>query len=230
MSTTQFPSEPDFEPLDLGRAGHSAREEYRRRMARREERILADHPRLAPLRHVIGPAQATRAWEQGAKGEVKVGRRLDAIASPDCVVLHDRRIPRSRANIDHMVVTRKQVWVVDTKRYKGRPQKRVEGGFGRPKIELLHVGGRNRTPLVEGVHKQVDLVRAVLTAAGHEVPVVGCLAFVDADWGSFQSPFNVNDVHVAWPRAVANTLRKERQGPVDVGAVVRLLASHFPPA
>lgn len=68
--------------------------------------------------------------------------RLDALAGPDLAVLHDRRIPRTRADIDHLVVTGGAVWVVDTKRYRGkRPSLRVEGGLVRPRVEKLLVGG-----------------------------------------------------------------------------------------
>ncbi len=48
---------------------------------------------------------STQVWEQGAVGEAKVGRHLNEFAGPNVVVLHDRRIPGSRANIDHLVVT-----------------------------------------------------------------------------------------------------------------------------
>lgn len=49
--------------------------------------------------------------------------------------MHDRRIPRSRANIDHIVVTPGGVWVIDTKRRVGSaPQKRAAGGFIRPRL------------------------------------------------------------------------------------------------
>lgn len=95
-------------------------------------------------------------------GEQVVGARLDALAGDGLAVLHDRRIPRTRANLDHLVVTRRSVFVVDTKKYKGRPTLRVEGGLFRPRTETLGVGGRNCTKLVDGVLKQVDLVRDAL--------------------------------------------------------------------
>jgi hypothetical protein len=40
---------------------------------------------------------------------------LDALTSRRWVVLHDLRIPRSRANIDHLVIGPTGVWVVDSK-------------------------------------------------------------------------------------------------------------------
>ena len=79
-----------------------------------------------------------------------MGARLDGLASESIRVMHDRRIPRSKANIDHIVVTPGGVWVIDTKRYVGKaPEKRVEGGTIWPRVELLTVKGRDKTALVD---------------------------------------------------------------------------------
>ncbi|WP_308116527.1 hypothetical protein [Leifsonia poae] len=54
------------------------------------------------------------------------------------------------------------VWVIDAKRYKGRPRLQVEGGLLRPRVEKLVVRGRDQTKLVDGVLKQVGLVQPVV--------------------------------------------------------------------
>ena len=60
------------------------------------------------------------------------------MASESIRVMHDRRIPRSKANIDHIVVTPGGVWVINTRRYVGKaPEKRVVGRIIRPRVELL---------------------------------------------------------------------------------------------
>ena len=62
-----------------------------------------------------------------------MGARLDVILSPTVRVLHDRRIPGTRANIEHLVVCPTGVLVVDAKRYVGpRPALRVDGGIITP--------------------------------------------------------------------------------------------------
>ena len=73
-------------------------------------------------------SQSTRASRRGAPGEERLVGRLNELAGPLLRVLHDRRIPRSSANIDHLVVTPNGVYVVDAKRYRGRPAPVVEGG------------------------------------------------------------------------------------------------------
>lgn len=54
-------------------------------------------------------------WERGAAGERSTAAELDRLASRRWRVWHDLRVPYSRANIDHLVVGRTGVWVIDTK-------------------------------------------------------------------------------------------------------------------
>ncbi|GAA1970495.1 hypothetical protein GCM10009776_36930 [Microbacterium deminutum] len=154
---------PSAEPVgDV--AGGSARREYERRKQGREQRIRADHPKLGGLILALSEdPQSTRAWERGAVGEELLAERLADL--PATVrILHDRRIPGSRANIDHIVVSSAGVWVVDAKRYRGkRPELRVEGGILRPRTESLRIGGRDGNKLVQGVQSQVSRVTAVLS-------------------------------------------------------------------
>src|SRR5690606_25619338 len=112
--------------------------------------------------------QTTAAWARGAVGEERLGAALDAIAGDSIAVLHDRRIPGSRANIDHLAITPAGIWVIDAKRYADkRPTLRIEGGWVRPRTEKLMVGGRDRTKLVDGVLTQMSLVEKIAP----EVPV-----------------------------------------------------------
>lgn len=122
--------EPATVDTSTGVAGSSARREHERRVAKREERIRKKHPRLGGLILAVSDdPQTTRAWATGAVGEERLGRRLDAAAGPLVRVLHDRGIPGSRANLDHLVVCPTGLFVVDAKRYKGRPHRIVEGGL-----------------------------------------------------------------------------------------------------
>ena len=122
--------------------------------------------------------QSTKAWATGAVGEERLGARLDSLVSESIAVLHDRRIPGSKANIDHIAVTAAGIWVIDAKRYKGRPELKIEGGILRPRVEKVLVGRRDCTKLVDGVLKQIELVQEVVG----DVPVTGALCFVEADW------------------------------------------------
>ncbi|HEY2644235.1 MAG TPA: nuclease-related domain-containing protein [Galbitalea sp.] len=222
------------EEIVAGTAGGSAKREFERRRDAREARVRKAHPRVGGLLlALVDDPQSTKAWAVGAAGEERLGRRLDALVERGVRVLHDRRIPRTRANIDHIAVSPSGVFVIDAKRYVGkRPSLRVEGGIIRPRVETLIVGSRDETKLVAGVHKQVGLVRSVLDSAGlAHVPVSGMLCFVDADWPLLGGDFVVNEVRVLWPNKAADVLL--RAGDVDAASaqeVHRVLAASFPPA
>ena len=210
-----------------GSAGSSARREYERRKAKDEQRIRDKWGRLGGLAVALSEErQSTTAWQRGAVGEERLGQLLDSIAGDDVAVLHDRRIPRSRANIDHLAVTTAGVWVIDAKRYKGRPTLRVEGGILRPRVEKLLVGRRDCTKLVDGVLRQVELVSAVVG----DVPVTGALCFVDADWPLIGGDFKISGVQVLWPRRLTKRLSEGEAGEVDVAAVHASLGQAFPAA
>lgn len=206
-------------------AGESARAEYERRKAKDEARTRAAWGRFGGIAVALTPErQSTRAWASGADGEERVGARLDHLAGAGVRILHDRRVPGTRANIDHIAVTSAGVWVIDTKRYADQsPEKRVEGGLLRPRVERLWVRG-DRTRLVEAVLGQVDKVAVVVPAA----PVRGALCFIDAQWGLLADPFTVNDVLVTWPKNLVKRLSTESGG-VDVDAVAAQLERRFAP-
>jgi len=211
------------EAIEAGTPGASARREFERRSARREERIRTAHPKLGGLIHALtDDPQSTRAWDIGALGEERLGRRLNELATNQHQVLHDRRIPGSRANIDHLAVTPTGVYVIDAKKYRGRPALKVEGGLLRPRVEKLLVGTRNCTPLVDGVIKQVAIVRDQLDDS---VPVHGVLCFVEADWPLIEGSFVTREVEALWPKKLYPRLRSAGPlGEEDIATLYRTLA------
>jgi hypothetical protein len=218
------------EQIEHGVAGASARRQHERRSAKDEQRVRTRHPRLGGLILALSPErQSTRAWLDGAIGEERLGARLDQLVSNGVQVLHDRRIPGTRANIDHILIAAGKVWVVDAKRYKGRPTLEVRGGLFRSREERLLVGRRNCTALVDGVLRQVQLVRQALLTDGLPAEVTGALAFVDADWPLIGGSFTTRGVHVLWPKRLVSMLSEPGHDD-DVAIVTGALARRFPPA
>lgn len=221
--------EPVAEPLEIGTPGVSARREFERRKAGREQRLRTKHPKMGGLLHAISDEpQSTTAWNTGALGEERLGNRLNKLASDRLRVLHDRRIPGSRANIDHLAVTPTGVYVIDAKKYAGRPRLKVEGGLLRPRAERLVVGTRDCTKVVDGVLKQMDVVKS---AIGDSIPVHGVLCFVEADWPLIGGSFTTRGVSVLWPRKLYSNL--DVDGPMTIEAIEqthRALAVALPPA
>lgn len=216
-------------PIHPGTPGASARREFERREQNRERRIREKHPRLGGLIHAFSDEpQSTKAWDTGALGEERLGSRLNELASDSLRVLHDRRIPGTRANIDHLAVTPTGVFVIDAKKYAGRPHLKIEGGLLRPRVEKLMVGRRNCTKLVDGVLKQISIVREVI---GDQVAVQGVLCFVEADWPLLGGSFTTRGVEVMWPKKLYPLLQAGDRTDIDaVEDVYRRLASVLRPA
>lgn len=224
LPTEQGSVVPD--PEHAGVAGSSARREYERRKAKDEERLRQKWGKLGGIAVALSDEkQSTKAWATGAVGEERLGARLDSLVSESIAVLHDRCIPGTKANIDHIAITTAGIWVIDAKKYKGRPELRVEGGILRPGVERVLVGRRDCTKLVDGVLKQMDLVREVVG----DNSVTGALCFVEADWPLIGGAFTTRGVHALWPKRLTKVL-VEGEGSLDVAAIRQALAAHFKPA
>jgi hypothetical protein len=209
-----------------GTAGASARREHERRKAKRESGVRERHPRIGGVILALQDApQHETAWARGGAGEELVAQAL-AKRCPDIPVLHDRRIPGSRANIDHIAVAPTGVWVIDAKRYKGKLQV-AKPLFGKP---TLKVAGRDKTKLVEGLAKQVELVTAAVAAIGSDTPVHGCMCFVDTELPMFGTP-SISGFDIVGRRGLAKRLNAAGPLTADGGAMLSAaLAARFPPA
>ena len=173
--------------------------------------------------------QSTTAWKRGAQGEQWIGFRLDRLA-PQVVTLHDRRMPGSRANIDHLVIAPSGVWVIDAKRYRGVVTKTDVGRWFRTDLRL-YVDGRDRTTLLDGAIGQEEALREALGTTWAHVPVRPVLCFVGTDWPIFAEPFRMAGVTISWPRRTVRMLRQA--GPLEPDAALALanhLDQQFPPA
>ena len=142
------------------------------------------------------------------------------------MLLHDRRLPGSRANIDHIAVAPSGVWVIDTKRYAGKIRVRSPL-FGSAQ---LWIGGRNKSKLVQALDRYRDTVAAVLEEIRPGVPVHAAFCFVDGGLPFFGTP-PVNGCRLLHRRSLARRLN--RRGPLSNGDTVALateLALRFPSA
>jgi len=220
---------PDEEPpeFDGGTAGASARREHERRRANREKRVREKHPRLGGLLLALGddPAHET-AWARGAGGEERIALSLAKHLDDGTMLLHDRRIPRSRANIDHLAIGPSGAGVIDAKRYKGK------GAVSKPLFgqAKLTIAGRDKSKLVEGLAKQVALVEVAMIEIASDVPIQGALCFVDADLPML-GKLTFKGFPLLYPKSLAK--RINASGPLDrerVHAVATELALRFPVA
>jgi nuclease-like protein len=116
-----------------------------------------------------------RAWRTGADGEAKTAAALERLGD-DWIVLHDRRIPGSRANIDHIAIGPPGIFVIETKDYSGRISLRGNE---------IRVNGR-RVGWIDQVRGQAQAVIAVVSTVDDapHVPVtpIICVHRADLPW------------------------------------------------
>ena len=145
-------------------------------------------------------------------------------------MLHDRRMPGTRANIDHIVVAATGVWIVDAKSYRGKVEQRDVGGWFKTD-KRLYVDGRDRSALATGLFKQTLAVLTVLDRVDLDVEAMAALCFVDSEWAIFAKPFLQAGVLVTWPKVLCKTIAQP--GPLDREQIVRVaecLAKGLPAA
>lgn len=142
-------------------------------------------------------------------------------------------MPGSRANIDHLAIAPSGVWVIDTKRYRGKVEIR------RPLLgnATLRIAGRDQTQLIAGLSKQVTTVKRVLAELEEEVRLWGCLCFVSPEGALSENgvplvrTLEFAGFPLLYPRRLAKRLNAS--GPVlpdRAMALKVLLARTLPPA
>ena len=97
------------------------------------------------------------------------------------IILNDRAVPGSRANIDHVVVASSGVWIVDSKLWKGLIQVKTVGGFTSATQRLV-VDGRDQSSHTEKIYSQVIPIANLL--GDPSIPIRPALVFLDGNWGA----------------------------------------------
>jgi hypothetical protein len=130
--------------------------------------------------------------EKGVIGELGVAADLEYLSHEyGLTVLHDLAIPGSKANIDHILISPKVVFVIDAKNYTGL----VKVGDGKDGVKKLRVGGRDQTLLAEKLKTYANKVEAFLKSENVGVKVVPLLAFYKATFHD-ESQLTINGVTV----------------------------------
>jgi hypothetical protein len=239
---------------DVSAAGGSTQAEFDRRATIHRKKLAASRPVLlawaaaglwlAVVAEVVVPpvgivvfvfvvvtaAQSvfipgrTAAWAIGAKGELATAQALNELKTEGFVVLHDRLIPGSSANIDHIVIGPPGVAVVETKSYSGRL--RVRG-------DDVYVGGYRKT--AQTIEEARREALAVTVALGPDlecrsVKVRPILCVHRADLPFF--PGSPQGVSIVNGRGLVKTLREapHRLSPEDIRTLARLANDRLRPA
>lgn len=213
--------------VDVGMPGASLDREYARRVAAREARVRARHPRIGGLLlRLSGPKRTTEAFAIGAAGEREVAERLQREVGESVLFLFNRKRGTGRVggDIDIIAISASGVWIIDPKKYAG---KKIRASRAR---DMFIIDGRRRPQLAESMRRQIDAVTAGVRGGPiATAPVRAAYCFVGADlpWGSLV----VDGVPALGMRGLVKALRE--QGPLDGDVRSRLhvdLSRRFPAA
>jgi Nuclease-related domain len=215
--------------LDRGQPGAGIAREYQRRKRKRESHTRKTHPWIGELLLALrGTPQHESAFHQGDLGEKAVAVYLEKhTARGSAIILHNRRMPGGRGDIDHLAIAPTGVFVIDAKNIKGKAR------VAKPLLgdAKLLIAGRNRTKLIDGLDRQVSAVRYALTANGHsDVWVQGVLCFTIADLPLLGTP-KMRGHLLLRRKALAKRINKQGSlRPPTIDALARTLAAALPPA
>jgi hypothetical protein len=219
------------QPIDRGVAGASALREHARRKHNREQRTRQTHPHLGGLLLALrDEPQHELAFLRGARGETAVADSLEArTADGPTVLLHDRRMPGGRGNIDHLAISSNGIFVIDAKDWTGKVSVSTPL-FGKSK---LLIDGRDRTKLVDGLDRHVAAVESVLGDAARSWLVQGVFCFTKADLPGLGllGTTKMRSHLLLYRKALAKRLNAAGPfPPTQIDAMARALAGAFPPA
>ena len=212
--------------VDDGVAGASATREFDRLVAGRKTRLTNrfGHRLAGVYLAVSSEPQSTRAWAQGAEGERALAEALAGVEGIQ--VLHDRRMPGGRGNIDHIVVGPAGVFVVDAKLYEGQIRIRDVGGFFK-RDDRLYVGRWDCSQLADKVVSQLHAVDEVLRAAGAQMPpTAAVLCFVRGEWPLIFPPSSFRGVRLEGTNSIKKLVSAVRV--LDGPTIERLTRSLRP--
>lgn len=142
--------------------------------AARQAAAIRAHARRGVWRRLLaalGVTAHTRAadaravrWRVGGEGEQATAARLAPLTREGWHILHDRALPYSRANLDHVLIppSAAGVIVLDTKRWHAQKLTRLVGG-------RVHCGDEDRHVQVEKVAGYARRVAAAVGVPGESV-------------------------------------------------------------
>jgi hypothetical protein len=121
------------------------------------------------------PSPEARAWRRGAVGERRTARLLGPLERQGWAILHDLAVPRSQANLDHLMIGPGGVFVIDSKQYRGRLQLDPSGRLWHGRYPLDHT--------VQAVSWEADQAAQVLPDPGVVVLPVVAVHGAQVPWG-----------------------------------------------
>jgi hypothetical protein len=185
-----------------------------------------EHDALRRAEHLR--EQAARAereaemWGRGRQGEERVGELLDSLGRAGVRAVHDRSVPGSDANLDHVVAAPSGIYVVDAKNWSGRVS--ISGS-------RLWQNDRQRDEVVGAAAAQAAVVQRLVDDLNppRPIPVRALVCFAgDARLGH---PERLGDVGLVDLDQLADVITsgEPELAPVEVEFVAKQFATRLTP-
>lgn len=187
--------------------------------------MLAAFSTLA--RAAWGRRQTTEAYRVGADGERGAANALAPLTDLGWIVLHDRRVPTGKENLDHIAVGPAGVVVIETKNWSGKVLVTTSG---------LRRNGRNAQAALDQVLRQVAAIRLTGALGEDADDLLRSIIYVHRAQierqGSRRRPARPMEVRICGPKelVVAVTDGPELLSPMRVNEIASALAKVLPPA
>jgi hypothetical protein len=121
------------------------------------------------------PSPDACAWRRGAAGERHTARLLGPLERNGWVILHDLAVPRNGANLTHLAIGPGGVFVIDSKRYRGRLRLDSSGRLWHGRYPLA--------PTLRAVNFEADRAAQVLTDPDVVVRPIVAIHGAQVPWG-----------------------------------------------
>lgn len=178
--------------------------------------------------------QDKRGWARGYHGERAIGKRLDKYENKYGIkVLHDRiqqiGVPY---NIDHIAITSRGVYVIDSKNYTKKAISIDNGWMTGEKPTRLFLGNDEHTELIHNLKEyQIKRVENILKTNNIIMPVTGVLTFYKGTYHPFfWKPWRVDGIRLTpyglWPILARRGIYSQE----DIRKTTAVLAKAFPMA
>jgi hypothetical protein len=162
-------------------------------------------------------------WLKGATGEYMMDGSLRKRLNEEAIVLTDRRVPGTKSNIDHIVIATSGVWIIDSKKWKGKIEYKAESLTS---VNMhLFVGGKDYTSEVESIYGLVIPVAQLIE--DRTVPIHAALVFIEGDWSTASlprfllgKPYLHEGVYISPPKALVKMINVP--GTLDAESISRL--------
>ncbi|GAA4102814.1 nuclease-related domain-containing protein [Nonomuraea soli] len=167
---------------------------------------------------------AIASWCKGAVGERSTARLLAPLACEGYVILHDRAIAGSSANLDHLVVGPSGVFLIDSKKWARRT--RISGHGAR-----LWIGGRPAETLLRGLAFERSAVQRAIDHGVAEVAVLPVVAVHGPRLPGISRPLQVAGIMLVRAGQVRRFIQAapKQLSAAQVAVLARRLDRLFPP-